>query len=130
MRRIADLIGKEFLDGGRGPDHYDCWGLVAEVFRRFGIQVPDYKISCEAKTEINGQINSERKKWERCTGEIPVPALVVFMENGICNHTGIHIGNKQFIHARERTGVAIENMDSVIWKKRIEGVYVPGWLYD
>ena len=130
MRRIADLIGKEFKDGGRGPDGYDCWGLASEVFKRFGIELPDYKISCEEKNEINGKIKSERKKWERCAGEIPVPALVVFMENGVCNHTGVHIGNGRFIHARERSGVAIESMDSVVWKKRIEGVYVPGWLYD
>jgi len=130
MHRIVDLIGKEFKDGGRGPNEYDCWGLSAEVFRRFGIEVPDYKISCEAKNEVNGQIVSERKKWVRCIGEMPVPALIVFMENGICNHTGVYIGNGRFIHARERSGVAIENMDSVVWKKRIEGIYIPGWLYD
>jgi cell wall-associated NlpC family hydrolase len=130
MHRIVDLIGKEFKDGGRGPEQFDCWGLVSEVFYRFGIEIPDYKISCEAKSEINGQINAERKKWERCTGELPVPALVVVMENGICNHTGVYIGNGQFIHAREHSGVAIESLDNIVWKKRIEGVYVPGWLYD
>lgn len=130
MNRIVDLIGKEFKDGGRGPDEYDCWGLVTEVFKRFSIEIPDYKISCEAKAEINGQINTERPKWLRCMGEMPVPALVVMMEQGVCNHTGVYIGNGQFLHARERSGVAIESLESLIWKKRIEGIYVPGWLDD
>lgn len=130
MNRIIDLIGKEFKNGGRGPEQYDCWGLAAEVFRRFGIDVPDYKISCEAKAEINGRIRTERPKWLRCTGDIPVPSLVVMMEHGICNHIGVYIGNGQFIHARERSGAAIERLDSLVWKRRIEGIYVPGWLYD
>lgn len=36
-------VGLPYRHGGRGPDAYDCWGLVALVLRRqFGITVPDY----------------------------------------------------------------------------------------
>lgn len=38
---IAELIGKPFILGGRGPQYYDCWGLVREGLRRgWGLEVP------------------------------------------------------------------------------------------
>ena len=126
MPAIVDLIGVPFKNGGRDKSGMDCWGLALEVFRRYKINLIDYKISCNAQTQINGKINTERKNWERCTGELPVPALIVFNDNGICNHVGVYIGENKFIHARIGTGVAIESMDSVFWKRRIEGVY--SWL--
>lgn len=126
MHRIADLIGIEFKNGGRDKSGMDCWGLTLEVFKRHGIELPDYKISCNAPQLINGQINNERNNWERCVGELPVPALVVFNDHGICNHVGVYIGGNKFIHARVNIGVAIESIDSPFWKRRIEGVYI--WL--
>jgi len=35
-----DLVGKPFLWGARGPDAYDCWGLVAEALNRVDLPVP------------------------------------------------------------------------------------------
>jgi cell wall-associated NlpC family hydrolase len=124
-----DLIGIPFKDGGRNKAGYDCWGLVCEVFRRIGIELPDYKISCEDASRINQEISIQRKEWRRCEGPIPVPALVVirFNEVEFCNHTGVYIGNGRFIHTREKIGVNIDRIDSPAWKRKIEGYYVPGW---
>jgi len=33
----TDLIGKPWVWGARGPDAYDCFGLLKEVMRRLGI---------------------------------------------------------------------------------------------
>ena len=38
---VDDLIGKPYEGGGRGPDSYDCYGLVVEVESRMGRRVPD-----------------------------------------------------------------------------------------
>lgn len=35
-------LGAPFVWGGRGPDGYDCWGLVAVVRERLGQPVPDW----------------------------------------------------------------------------------------
>jgi cell wall-associated NlpC family hydrolase len=44
MTPINDLIGKPFVMGARGPDAYDCWGLVREVMQRMrpGLALPDW----------------------------------------------------------------------------------------
>ncbi|MDU2063785.1 MAG: NlpC/P60 family protein [Sporomusaceae bacterium] len=126
----SDLIGKPFKDGGRGPFEYDCWGLAAEGFRRCGILLPDYQISCDASDQVNMEINANRKKWVPCTGEIPVPALVVFADRGVCTHVGVYIGQGKFLHAYEKTGVAVGRTNHPFWKNRIEGFYRPGWLDD
>ena len=31
MKTLNDYIGKEYEDGARGPDKYDCWGLVRAI---------------------------------------------------------------------------------------------------
>lgn len=37
---IRDLQGKPFRWQGRGPDAFDCWGLVIEVLARRGLPSP------------------------------------------------------------------------------------------
>ena len=126
--QVADLIEfGRFKDGGRGPREFDCWGLASEVFRRYGIAVPDYKISCEATPEVDAQMNAERPAWVRCEGEPPVPSLVVFADRGMCSHVGVYIGDGRFIHAYEKTGIAITPMNHMFWRSRIEGIYKPRW---
>ena len=40
---INQYIGLPYREGARGPDAYDCYGLVAEVYRACrGIQLPDW----------------------------------------------------------------------------------------
>lgn len=125
--KLDDLIGLPFIDGGRDPAvGLDCWGLSTEVFRRYGISLPDYKISCEDASRIHSQVNEQRPFWQRCEGEIPVPALVVVRFTVFCDHTGVYIGQGRFIHTRKEIGVNIDRVDNPAWSKRIEGFYVPG----
>ena len=124
MSLISDLVGKPFKDGAMGPDAYCCWGLAVEVFRRYGIKLPDYWTDC---VTVASGVTENRDKWVRCTGKIPVPALIVFTTAGVCDHVGVYIGNGRFIHAHETAGVVVTRTDHPFWKKRIEGYYVPGW---
>jgi hypothetical protein len=41
---VNDLIGKPWRLGGRGPDAFDCWGVVREVLQRMlpGLPLPDW----------------------------------------------------------------------------------------
>ena len=126
---VDDLIGIPFRDGGRGLSGLDCWGLACEVFRRYGIELPDYYISCEDASRINSQVESDRRQWIRCAAPYPVPALVVMRFNSLlCNHVGVYIGGGRMLHTARRTGARIERMDHIYWVRHIEGVYVPGWV--
>ena len=124
--QLNDLIGLPFIDGGRDPAvGLDCWGLSTEVFRRYGISLPDYKISCEDASRIHGQVKEQQAFWRRCGQEIPVPALMVIRFTVYCDHTGVYIGQGRFIHTRKGIGVSIDRVDNPAWAKRIEGFYVP-----
>jgi cell wall-associated NlpC family hydrolase len=127
---LADLIGKPFADGGRGPDTYDCWGLACEVFRRYGIILPDYQISCHAKEAIDRQVLAELPRWRRCDPvQPPAPSLLVLKQHTrFCNHTGVYLGAGRFLHTLEKTGAVIERTDHAFWKRKIVGYYLPGWL--
>ena len=126
---LTELIGVPFKDGGRDyTDGLDCYGLAQEVFKRYGIDLPDFTICCEEAERIDGEITEQRPLWLRCDeNNLPVPCLVVirFNQAVFCNHTGVYIGNGMFIHTRQKIGVNIEPVDSLIWKRRIEGFYVP-----
>jgi cell wall-associated NlpC family hydrolase len=37
---LDDLIGRPYRYGARGPEAYDCWGLVLEVRRRLALPAP------------------------------------------------------------------------------------------
>ena len=40
---ISDLIGVPFVSRGRDPKiGLDCWGLVMEIGRRMGKNIPDF----------------------------------------------------------------------------------------
>lgn len=37
---LQELVGKPFSWNGRGPDAYDCWGIVEQVLKVLGLPVP------------------------------------------------------------------------------------------
>ena len=125
--QVSDLIGVPFVDGGRGPDGYDCWGLATEVYKRFGKELPDYKICCEDASRINAEMETQRPRWVKLDAP-EVPCLVV-MQMGVSfiNHVGVYIGEGRFIHTRSGIGANIARIDDPNWRKRIEGYYRPGW---
>lgn len=122
--QYVDLIGIPFKYGGRGPDTYDCWGLVMELQKRQGITVPDY-----ASTNDFGKIAAMMAvgimKWEKVE---PTSGVVVAIRipdaNGVSavRHVGTVLTNGRLIHTWEKThGVTIERLET--WKRRIAGFY-------
>lgn len=120
-----DLIGLPFVDGGRGPNQYDCWGLVREVYRRYGVNLPDYPISAMDAVKIGNQMMQDAGNWLEVKQPLPLPCLVVMQLDcgSWANHVGVYIGNGQFIHAYGATGVVIEPIKRR--RSSIIGFYVP-----
>lgn len=117
-----DLIGKPFMDGGRGPDGFDCWGLVKEVYKRHGIELPDYTISAKACEDISKQIKESRPDWEKL--DTPETPCLVLLKGDLyfVQHIGIHIGFRKFLHVSS-FGVCIDRLNSSMWKTKFRGFY-------
>lgn len=125
MIPVTDLIGRPFIDGGRGPEDFDCWGLCLEVFRREGVALRDYRLCCYDTEGFARNFQDALPGWRRHEWpDVPAPAVVAIRFNtSVVNHVGVYIGDGRFLHTREKTGVLIERIDSPAWRRRIEGFY-------
>lgn len=126
-----DLIGKPFRYGARGPDEYDCYGLVTECFSRMGKEIPDYKSPTVLK-EIAELVASEKYRWtpiaKKSSGEL-IPAnvltpgrLIEIRVKGLACHVGFIHKPRKFLHTWEDTGGVAQNELSD-WREKILGVY-------
>ena len=56
--QYADLIGVPFKNLGRDvKSGLDCYGLVAEIYRRCGKEIGEYYSDCSDKARINAILN-------------------------------------------------------------------------
>lgn len=132
MADYSDLIGVSFKNHGRDvKTGLDCYGLVMEVFKRNGIELPEFDAEFDDIKKISAIIHDEQVKpiWRRIDNDhedIPVPCLMAIrfgVPKPYVNHTGVYIGNGKFIHIRENIGVCIDRVINPAWKKVIEGYY-------
>lgn len=125
IRVFDDLLGLPFADGGRGPDTFDCWGLVVEVYKRYGVQLPNYPIENYKASYVGDMIKKEFPKWKEVEQTYPIPSVVLIQMSyeSWANHVGVYIGNGLFIHAYKASGVTIARVKK--WRASILGFYVP-----
>lgn len=131
MINYTDLIGVPFKNRGRDINTgVDCYGLVIEVFKRFGYNIPEYYADYNNTQAVNDLIVGKtaiKSNWERVEiNNMPIPCLLAIrfgVPQGIVNHTGVFIGDGKFIHIRENTGVCIDRIKSPAWYRQIEGCY-------
>ena len=124
----TDLIGVPFKNRGRDYEHgLDCYGLVKEVYKRHGIEIPEYDADYNDMERINELIegNTQGYPW-RELAEPKVPCLIAIRFGspvGVVNHTAVYIGGGKFIHTRERVGVCIDRINNPAWRRVIVGFY-------
>lgn len=131
MINYTDLIGVPFKNCGRDiKTGFDCYGLVIEVYKRFGYTIPEYYADyddTEAVRKLITEKTAIKTNWERVElNALPVPCLLAICfgtPKGVVNHTAVYIGDGKFIHIRENTGVCIDRVSSPAWRRIIEGAY-------
>jgi cell wall-associated NlpC family hydrolase len=120
MVDVSRLIGAPFVTGGRGPDSFDCYGLVMHLLREHhGIAIPDFKSSAD-QTVIMAKFAAGVQAWR----EVPpmAGAVALFRIGRHISHCGYLLDSTQMVHTWEQSGgVVIERLDP--WRRRIAGFY-------
>lgn len=118
-------VGLPFAPRGRGPDAYDCWGLVREVSRvHFAAELPvwdDYEDLAD-RERLAGVVTGARGRFE----SIARPRagdLVLFRIGGQPCHVGLVVAPPLFLHTLRGCDSALERWDVAMWARRIEGFY-------
>ena len=101
-------IGVRYRSGGTTPNGFDCAGYTQFVYKHFNISVP-------RDTSSQATVGTGLSKSELQIGD-----LIVFKNTYRSgpSHTGIYVGNGQFIHASTSRGVRIDHIDDNYWGGR------------
>lgn len=115
-----------YKDGGRDLEGLDCWGLVRLVYKeQYGIELPSFSDSYTTAKDtdhLHELISRHREQWDKLSS--PVEGCVVLLRIfGTDTHVGVYLGNDMFLHVREGTNVAVENINSPTWKTRVVGYF-------
>ena len=95
----ADLVGKPFVLRARGPEAYDCFGLVMEIFTRQGIAMNDHTYGESLRSQMEAFQNGQKhSQWIKLDAPEPGCALMFAYVN-LPGHAGVMIDGSRFIHA-------------------------------
>lgn len=118
-------IGKGYAHGGRGPERFDCWGLLLAVYRDLGIALWDLQgdYGPSEKWGHSHFIENYFRDWDPIDDPKPHDGVLFKNSFGIPVHAGVIVDEYHFIHAQRRTGVILSRLWSRDWLNRIEGFY-------
>lgn len=125
MRRY---VGLPFVDGGRGPDSVDCWGLVCLVYREcLGIDLPPYgDVSAHNLRVVSRSFDAGKDGPEWVQVETPQQhdvALMRLPSSGRAGHVGVYDGAGRILHAEKASGTMLESVKSTMIASRIIGYW-------
>jgi cell wall-associated NlpC family hydrolase len=118
------FTGLPYRDLGRGPDAYDCWGLVVAVYDAAGIKLPSYAesyVTAEDLKSISCLISGSLQPWREIS-EREVKPLDGVLVNiaGYERHIGLVVKRGYMLHVGLDLGPSrIERYDAMYLRKRI-----------
>ena len=118
-------VGLPYKDKGRGPDGYDCWGLVRLVFsEQAGITLPSYVddyVTAEDHQATADLIAGRMEPWFEIDEKRVRPLDGVLMTRcGVERHMGLVVKRGYVLHILPDEGLSrIESYNSVRLAKRV-----------
>ena len=104
------FTGAPYKFGGTTPAGFDCSGYIRHVFQKVGVQLPR---QADEQYTVGKKVEKQNLQ----------PGDLVFFETyepGV-SHSGIYIGDGQFISATSSSGVAVADIDDSYWGPRYVG---------
>jgi len=119
---VKDLVGIPYKPHGRDSSGMDCYGVVMELMRRQGKNIPDFFYSdTKNATNISTLQSIEAYIPNTKLDKPEEGAVVELLVFGQPSHVGVCLGDGTFIHAMEKIGVIIEPLYR--YRSKIKGYY-------
>lgn len=120
---VYKYIGLKYKDASWGPEYYDCWGLMALVYRdEFGIDIVEDITLYSSRMGKIERYEKYKSRWLR-VDEPEIGDGILFLIGGKVPHCGIYIGNNRMLHSIEGVMSCIQRINDTKWKSRFEGYY-------
>ncbi len=111
INTAREYLGVPHCMGGTTRKCMDCSGLLVAVFARYDIRLP-HNSEEQAKYGRLIAVKDELRKGD----------LVFFIRSyktqRFITHSGIYLGNNEFIHTSSTNGVTITSLDDSWWKEK------------
>jgi len=108
MNNLTQYIGKPYAVLGRGPDEFDCWGLVMHFYEKeWGVKLPNQPVEASDIIEVLKafKVSTAHKDW--MPTETPVQgSVVVAGRNRFFSHAGVYIEGGHVLHTTKEAGAS------------------------
>jgi len=128
---VTPWVGRPFEERGRGPEAFDCWGLVRAVLQeRLGASLPaldDRYSQASDREDLAALVVAERGPWRPVEeAALQEGDCVLFRVQGYPSHVGVVVALGWMLHSRPATGSVLERWDGPRWRPRLCGFFRHG----
>lgn len=125
MHWVTRYLNKKWEPCGRGPDTFDCWGLIYDFYKRFlGVPLPLYQVLPSDLRNVSETFSesSGSDMWQRVSN--PEAFDVVGLgRKSIIHHVGLYLENDggMILHVGDGIPAKAETLNEIRKQyKRIE----------
>lgn len=116
-----DLLGVPYLKGGRTKAGLDCYGLLMELYRRRGVELPEFGAP-EEDCLVQGLIDDAMPLLVEVNKPEPYDIVTFKIRPPYTTHIGMVMDDTtKFIHIMLRRHVCVERLDTDGWQRRLTG---------
>jgi cell wall-associated NlpC family hydrolase len=108
VRQAMSLLGKPYKNGAKGPEAFDCSGLIYFIYQKVSIGLPGMT---EGQIRFGNEVSRDGVQ----------PGDLVFFKIKKDLHSGIMINENDFIHSSKSRGVVVDDINEKYWRKSLIG---------
>jgi len=113
---LNSYIGKAWKENAYGPDEFDCWGLVAHIYKtHFNIDLPNFDVVPYTRRNAvlhltDGKTDLVNDGTFRQVNQLKAYDIVMLEQQGMCMHVGIYVHGKVMHVSRFSNGCVLESV--------------------